>query len=200
MNDNNDNVITALDYFKKMYPHYDMVRHGTLHLSDDGTLAITPVVYRYGLSFSLALVVAGMSRYRGIIHWDMAAVDTKLQHIGNDWDLAQVEYFFDQEGGFSDIACFAVGVMNDTTEGSGVEGDILLVDPSTNIVVSAVARACNYARVGAFKGATVVLTNTDTGWGEDSSAQITCTNGCRYSVESAGYGTFLSEASWQADI
>lgn len=196
----NDNVIIALDYFKKMYPHYDMVRHGTLYLSDDRTLAITPVVYGSGLSFSLALVVTRMYRYRGVTHYDMAAVDTKLQHIGNDWDLAQVEYFFDQQYGFTEFPCFAIGVNNDTTEGEGVEGDVLIIDPYSKQVISVAKKVGHYARTGAFLGASVELAQTTNGWGCESTAQITCTNGCRYSVESAGCGTSLSEASWRADL
>jgi hypothetical protein len=111
-----------------------------------------------------------------------------------------VQYFFDQEYGFTEFPCFAIGVKNNTTEGDKVEGDVLIIDPYSREVVSATKRVGNYARIGAFLGATVELAKTTNGWDCESAVQITCTNGCRYEVESAGGGTSLQEASWRADF
>ena len=193
-------VDKSLNYFKKLYPHFDAVRTGETYVCDDKTLVVVPIVYRLGLSLSLAVVIVRAYKYRGVTHFDMAALDTKLQHIGNDWDLAQVKYFFDQQYGFTEFPCFAIGVNNDTTEGEGVEGDVLIIDPYSKQVVSVAKKVGHYARTGAFLGASVELVQTTNGWDCESMIQITCTNGCRYVVESVGVGTTLDEASWQADL
>jgi hypothetical protein len=195
-----DSIGKATNCFNTVYPHYDFVRTGEPYLCDDKTLAVVPIVYRSGLAFSLAVVVIRMYKYHGLQKHELVALDTNIQHIGSDWELSQVRYFFDREYGFTEFPCFAMAVKNDTTEGSGIEGDILLIDPYSKSVVSAAKKIGSYARIGAFLGATAELAKTTNGWDWESAVEITCPNGCRYIAESAGSGMSMQEAAWRVDF